>query len=387
MKTVVSIVLNNFTNDSRVLKEAISLSKNDFNVTVIALHENELPTEEIIDSLRVKRIKLFSRSYWSKNKMIQVLKYFQFLNKAIRFVQDKNIVHCNDLKALPVGVLAKLFLNKKIKVVYDAHEYETQMFGLSKVEQFFSFVLEKRLIKHADAVLTVSNSIALEYQKLYSIPKPTLIYNTPKFLSLKNEGDIQNENVFRKKFNIGENQKIFIYQGGLSKGRGIETILVSFEHLHFQSKNKSDLPVVIFMGNGVLSELIQKYSNICSNIFYHQAVEIEKVLSYTRNADCGINFLGNTCLNHYYCMPNKLFEYLMAELPLITSNLYDVKLFVEDNNVGQVSVTNDVYGLLDAIEKIIQKDKQILLDNIQKVKKRYNWEAQEIKLLEVYNNL
>lgn len=387
MKTVVSIVLNNFTNDSRVLKEAISLSENDFNVTIIALHENELPTEEIIDSLRVKRIKLFSRSYWSKNKMIQIFKYFQFLNKAIHFIQDKDIVHCNDLKALPVGVLAKLFFNKKIKVVYDAHEYETQMFGLSKVEQFFSFVLEKRLIKHADAVLTVSNSIALEYQKLYSIPKPTLIYNTPKFLSLKNEGDIQNENVFRKKFNIGENQKIFIYQGGLSKGRGIETILVSFEHLHFQSKSKSDLPVVIFMGYGVLSDLINRYSQLCSNIFYHPAVEIEKVLSYTRNADYGINFIENTCLSYYYCMPNKLFEYLMANLPVVTSNLKDVRLFVEDNNVGQVSVTNDVYGLLGAIEKIIQKDKQILLDNIQKVKKRYNWEAQEIKLLEVYNNL
>ena len=86
-------------------------------------------------------------------------------------------------------------------------------------------------------------------------------------------------------------------------------------------------------------------------------------------------------------MPNKLFEYLMAELPVITSNLKDVKIFVEENNIGEVSQTNDVYGLLHAIEKIIQKDKKILLDNIHKVKKRYNWEAQEIKLLEVYNNL
>ena len=127
--------------------------------------------------------------------------------------------------------------------------------------------------------------------------------------------------------------------------------------------------VIIFMGYGVLSKLIKDYSKLSSNIFYHEAVKIHDVLNYTKAADYGINFLGNTCLNHYYCMPNKIFEYLMAELPLITSNLKDVKIFVEENNIGEVLQTNDVYGLLHAIEKIIQKDKKILLDNVIKLKK------------------
>tara|TARA_B100002051_G_C16301644_1_gene423149 strand:- start:314 stop:574 length:261 start_codon:yes stop_codon:yes gene_type:complete len=86
-------------------------------------------------------------------------------------------------------------------------------------------------------------------------------------------------------------------------------------------------------------------------------------------------------------MPNKLFEYLMADLPVITSNLKDVRIFVEENNIGEVSQTNDVYGLFLAIKKILNKDKSHYIDNISSVKEKYNWEKQEVKLLETYKNL
>ena len=77
MISVASIVLNNFLNDSRVLKEAISLRNNDFKVCVIALHENDLAQEEIVEDILVRRVKLSSRN-WSKNKFVQIFKYFEF---------------------------------------------------------------------------------------------------------------------------------------------------------------------------------------------------------------------------------------------------------------------------------------------------------------------
>jgi len=386
MKTVASVVLNNFINDSRVLKEAISLANNNYKVVVIALHDDKLPIIEKINNILVRRIVLFSRSFWSRNKFIQIFKYIQFLYKSVSIIKNKDIVHCNDLKALPVGVLAKLLFNKKLKVVYDAHEYETQMFGMSKAEKFFSIIFEKILINHVDALLTVSNSIAKEYKRLYPFVKPKLVYNTPYFTNFNRDED-QKNNIFRNKFNIGENQKIFIYQGGLSKGRGIETILVTFQHIHSNNYNNDNMPVIIFMGYGVLSKLIKDYSKFCSNIFYHKAVKVDEVLSHTRSADFGINFIENSCLSYYYCMPNKLFEYLMADLPVITSNLKDVRIFVEENNIGEVSQTNDVYGLFLAIKKILNKDKSHYIDNISSVKEKYNWEKQEVKLLETYKNL
>jgi len=38
--------------------------------------------------------------------------------------KKSDISHCNDLNALPVGVVVKKFFNKNVKIVYDAHGYE-----------------------------------------------------------------------------------------------------------------------------------------------------------------------------------------------------------------------------------------------------------------------
>tara|TARA_B110000008_G_scaffold279344_1_gene326061 strand:- start:5211 stop:5471 length:261 start_codon:yes stop_codon:yes gene_type:complete len=86
-------------------------------------------------------------------------------------------------------------------------------------------------------------------------------------------------------------------------------------------------------------------------------------------------------------MPNKIFEYLMAEIPVIVSNLHDVKEFVDKKNVGEVAESNDVYGLLNAIKKILSKDASQFRENILSVKKEYNWESQEKKMIEAYHNL
>ena len=70
--TVVSIVLNNFKNDNRVLKENASLQNAGYSVKVVALHENSLNEFEVVSGVSVHRVKLSSRS-WSKNPVIQLL--------------------------------------------------------------------------------------------------------------------------------------------------------------------------------------------------------------------------------------------------------------------------------------------------------------------------
>jgi len=128
MKKVVSIVLNNFKNDSRVLKENISLQNAGYDVQVVALWEDGVKEQEIIQNIPVHRVKLKSKN-WSKNKFVQLIKYFEFLYKASREYKNTDIIHCNDLNALPVGVIIKKFYNKNIKIVYDAHEHESYRAG------------------------------------------------------------------------------------------------------------------------------------------------------------------------------------------------------------------------------------------------------------------
>ena len=111
MKTVVSIVLNHFTNDNRVLKEVLSLKKSGYSPVVVSLHAEGLKEQENIHGVLVHRIRLTSRN-WSKNKLVQLLKYFEFFYKTIKHYRQYEIIHCNDLNTLPIGVFIKQFFNK-----------------------------------------------------------------------------------------------------------------------------------------------------------------------------------------------------------------------------------------------------------------------------------
>ena len=374
MKTVISIVLNNFKNDSRVLKENISLQNANYDVKVIALHDEGQKEFDLVQNIVVHRIKLKSRA-WSKNKLVQIFKYFEFMYRVIKTYKDNDIFHCNDLNALPIGFLIKTFFNKKVKIVYDAHEYETEINGLSGIQKTLTKKLEKFLIKYADKVICVSDSISNEYVRLYNIEKPTLVLNTPAFINIKKE------NKFREIFNISKDKTIFLYQGSLSKGRGIEILLQTFKEL-IDTKN-----IIVFMGYGQLEAEIKENSLKYDNIYFQEAVSPEVLLKYTSSADFGISTIEDSCLSYRYCLPNKMFEYIMAGIPVIVSNLYEMKNIVETNSIGVVAKSNDTRSLRDAIEKANILDKSELKKNILKLKKVYNWEEQEKVLLDMYKEL
>lgn len=372
---VVSLVLNNFINDSRVLKENISLHNIGYKVQVVALHEEPLKEFDEVQNILVHRMKLKTRS-WSKYKVVQLIKYFEFIYKAVKLYKNSDIFHCNDLNTLPVGVIIKKFFNCNAKIVYDAHEYEiNDTPNESEYKIKIKYILEKFLIRYADKVITVSDSIANEYVKLYEIEKPAVVLNTPPYK------EIEKKNIFRETFDIDEKQTIFLYQGGLSKGRGIEMLLEAFKTIDNENA------VIVFMGYGPLEKLIIEASKEYKNIYFHQAVSPDVLLDYTSSADFGILFYENNCLNHEFCSPNKMFEYLMAEIPVIVSNLYEMKKLVEANFIGTVAKENTPEGLKEAIAKAIKLDKEELKINIKKLKAIYNWEEQEKVLLKAYKDL
>jgi glycosyltransferase involved in cell wall biosynthesis len=124
-----------------------------------------------------------------------------------------------------------------------------------------------------------------------------------------------------------------------------------------------------------------------NNIFFHKAVTPDVLLDFTSSADFGISTIEDSCLSYRYCLPNKMFEYLMADLPVIVSNLYEMKRLVENNNIGVVAKENTPQGLKQAICEAIKLDKDELNKNIQKVKQVYNWQEQEKVLLKAYKEL
>jgi glycosyltransferase involved in cell wall biosynthesis len=371
LKKVTSIVLNNFTNDSRVLKEAISLQKGGYDVTVVALHEEPLKEFEEVDGIRVHRIKLKSRN-WGKVRAIQVLKYFELIYILIKLYRRSDILHCNDLETLPLGVILKK-INKKIKIVYDAHEYETETHYSKGLRKKIAQKLERALIGHVDALLTVSDKIAQEYVRLYKIDKPALVLNTPWLQ------EIEKRDHFRDHFAIEPSKTIFLYQGALNEGRGIEQILETFKSL--------DKGVIVFMGYGILETLIKEYAQKYKNIFFHEAVAPNVVLEYTSSADFGLSLIEDSCLSYRYCLPNKMFEYTMVGIAVIVSNLPEMRRVVEEYGVGVVVKEKSAEGLKEAITEAIEMDKEQLARGIERLKSKYNWQEQEKILLKVYNAL
>jgi glycosyltransferase involved in cell wall biosynthesis len=373
MIKIANFVFNSFVNDSRVLKESISLSNNGYRVTVVAHHDKNLQKEEKNDKFLIRRVAYLDRSI-TKGKLEKLKAYFNYIKESVAYAKGFEILHCNDINTLPIGVIIKRFYNQNAKIVYDAHEYETETYALAGIQKKIVKIVEKYLIKYADRVITVSDSIANEYVKLYGIPKPALVLNTP---SLK---EVAKYDKFREAFDI-EGKTIFLYQGGLTKNRGIELLIEVFKSFN---DNES---IIVFMGYGDLETYVEEASKRSPNIFFHKAVSPEVLLDYTVSADFGISTIEDSCLSYRYCLPNKLFEYIMAEVPVVVSNLPEMKKIVEKNQIGVVVETDSIKGTIEAIEKAISLDKEIMKKNLKKAKAFYNWEEQERVLLKIYKEL
>ncbi|PUE63759.1 glycosyltransferase [Arcobacter caeni] len=371
------ISLTEMRNESRVLKETNSILNYNIasKVYIASLYADDLEEEyKYSENLLLKRFKLSSRNL-SKNFIVQILKYLEFIYRVTFFYRKKNIkiVNIHALALLPLGILLKYFYGAKL--VYDTHELETETNGSGRVRKKISKFLEKMLIKKADLIFVVSENIADWYRDTYNISRPEVILNAPKLNELKKT------NIFRKNLDIKEESIIVLYQGGLSKGRGVDLLLESFK------SRVDDKVVIVFMGYGEFEEDIKKSSEKANNIFFHPAVAPEVVLNYTSSADIGISFIENTCLSYYYCLPNKLFEYSMAGLPVIVSNMKEMKELVQKYDIGIIAEEETIESINQAIDKILTLDIEQMKLNARKCAEENSWEKQEVKMINEYKRI
>ncbi|HHH19988.1 MAG TPA: glycosyltransferase, partial [Campylobacterales bacterium] len=184
---------------------------------------------------------------------------------------------------------------------------------------------------------------------------------------------------FRKKFLIPEDVTVFLYQGALSHGRGILQLVEVFKSIDKKA-------VVVFMGYGTLEPLIKEASHRYDTIFFHEAVSPDVLLEYTGSADVGLSLIEDTCLSYRYCLPNKMFEYIMVGIPIIVSDLPEMRKVVQEYGVGVIAQNGEL-GLTQVIEEAILLSKQAKKESFDRVRREYNWENQEKRLLEVYDAL
>lgn len=385
MKKILMIVKNDFINDSRIIREANSLGKNGYEVLVLALYKNGLKKREDFDYFSVERIPLYTRDKLS-NKIIyiQSIKYIEFYKKCIRQAQlfKPDIVHCHDMSTLPIGKKIQKMIS--CKFIYDSHELWSHSSGSSKYPSFLLNIknkLERNIARNCDAIITVSNSIAEILKKYFDLTrKPTIIRNIPPVIEI-----VKKQNIFREKFNIERDKKIILYQGGVTKGRGIEKVI---ESMTLMPQNI----VLVILGNGILIPKVKELATkmgVLSRVYFHEAVNSNILINYTNSADMGISLIENTCLSYYYSLPNKMFEFIQGEIPLICSNFPDMSNIIENYKVGEVVDPEDKHEIAKAISNILLDEEKynIYKNNCRKAKHILNWENEEKVLLDLYSKL
>lgn len=374
---VLHLTHTDINSDSRILKELESLSKNQ-KIRIIAIGVNmneETKKYKKIENVNIHSINLNSRKLiFFAPFIMHSLSVIELTSKMIfSSVKSKpSIIHCHDTLVLPLGVIVKLLTGSKL--IYDAHELESNRNGLSKTLGKITLFVEKLLWRFVDKLIVVSPSISKWYQENIGIKSTEIIMNSPILNNLVTQND---KIYFRKKFNIPNNSKIFLYIGILAEGRGIDLIVDAFKREDLSSH-------LIFLGYGQLKDELLDLSKRYHNIHIHDSVSHDQVVSIAKSADIGLCFIQNVSLSDYYCLPNKLFEYAFAEIPVLASNFPDIAMIVGKYNLGKCSELDSKsiyysikeFELLDSLPKINESDLSDL-----------SWDAQEKKLVKLYEDL
>jgi len=362
--------------DSRILKEMQSIARSNPILKVygigVKMDKGMAATKEISGieiesiSLVTSKIKILPKSIIKGLSVLEIMGKMFFKGLKLK----PQVIHCHDTPVLPLGVMLKLFT--KSKLIYDAHELESERNGLTKTLSKLTLFVEKILWRYIDALIVVSPSIENWYK--YNIGKKysEIILNSP--VVEKNDIPID-KSYFRNKFSIPTESKIFLYIGILGRGRGLDLITDAFNKEGIKSH-------VVFLGYGELTEKLKLLAKNKHNIHVHEAVAHEQVVTVAKSADVGLCLIQNVSLSDYYCLPNKLFEYCFAEIPVLASNFPDIRYVVEKYNLGKCTEldTQDIYKAIQAFEES-EALPQINVSDLFEL----TWEAQEEKLIKLYD--
>jgi glycosyltransferase involved in cell wall biosynthesis len=280
-----------------------------------------------------------------------------------------DVYHCNDLDTLDVGAVMKI-TGKRL--VYDSHElYVDQISPRSLRTLCFAF--EKLLVKLADVVITVNPFIASELRRRYSIERMVhVVLNCPRALP---------DQLARRRVANRSGVATVLYHGGLYPERGLENLVRA-------SPRFKEHVRLILRGDGELEHTLKKLASGSHNVVFERGVPMDAVIDLATQADIGVIPYLPTNLNHIYCSPNKLFEYIQAGLAVVTSDFPFLREVVVGRSIGLVF---DPLDPTDIAEKINQvADKRTLSGykrNAVTIRGLYSWEHERAKLFAAYKNL
>ncbi len=358
MKKIIVSVTNDLSTDQRVDKVCSTLQKEGYEIVLIGRKlKNSIPLKR---SYNTKRIKLIF------NKGFLFYAEFNFRLFFVLLFSKKDLLLSNDLDTLLPNYLVSSIQKKKI--IYDSHELFPEIPELVNkpfVKKCWT-KLEAWILPKLKNTYTVCNSIADFYDKKYNTRFETIL-NLPNKKELK-----LGEFPFKTK-----GKKIIIYQGAVNIGRGLELMIDTMEFL------ENCIFVVIGYGD-IYKELVKKVEikNLSHRIHFLGKIPPSELHKITPLANLGLSIEEDLGLNYRFALPNKIFDYIQAEVPILVSNLPEMKMISINYNVGEIVRNRKPIQLAKQIEGLIEKD---FSDGLKKAKKELIWENQEEKLISIFN--
>jgi glycosyltransferase involved in cell wall biosynthesis len=273
----------------------------------------------------------------------------------------------NDLDTLLPNYIVSLLQRKKI--VYDSHELFPEIPELVN-RPFAKNVwtgLEKMILPKLKNTYTVCNSIAEFYNNKYATDFKTIINLPTKKKIVKSTFP----------FNYTD-EKIILYQGAINVGRGLELMLETMPFL--------ENCIFVIIGDGDIFESLKQETitkNLTHKIYFLGRKNPEELHKLTPLANLGISIEEDLGLNYRFALPNKIFDYIQANVPILVSDLPEMKRIVIDYKVGEIVAEREPKKLAHQIEKILEKDFSTAL---KKAKETLIWEHQEQLLLSIFKD-
>jgi glycosyltransferase involved in cell wall biosynthesis len=359
--------------DGRVLREAGALA--DAGHDVVVVHMPAGDEGEVVGGLRLRSAtppawtRRLPRTLWRMLALASIARHAR--------AERPDVIHANDIATLIPGFLAA---RRGTRLVYDTHEYAVGVPYRKAVWAWLAATIERLLIRRCDAVITVSDGIAERLQARYGLAeRPVVVRNVPD-LPPPEPGVAPD---LREGMEIG-GAPLVLHQGAVAGGRGGENLVRAVARI--------DAAHLLFLGvdeayAGRLSELGNEVG-FDGRLHFHPPVPLAALLSYTTQADVGVSLLENTCENHRLALPNKLFEYLAADVPVVVSDLPEMSRLVEERGVGWTTDPGDPADIARVLGlALAERNDPALHQRVSAAAAELNWPHERSRLTGLYERL
>ncbi len=369
MKNLCLSVSNDVYTDQRVNKMAITLNRMGFNISITGVLRKDSPSFSP-EYASVKRLPLFFHKKFLFYAELNIRLFFSLLFKRA------DIFVSNDLDTLLPNYLVSRIRRKPL--VFDAHEYFT---GTPEVTSrpFVYRVwksLEGWLLPKQKHIITVNESLAALYEGEYGI-RPAVVRNLPLYSPPAGDrGEIPG---------LTGNTPIILLQGtGINIDRGAEELVMSM-----RPEYGIENAVLLIIGSGdvlpVLKKMVQN-EDLGERVIFMNKMPPDRLRAYTRCASIGVSLDKDTSINYRYSLPNKIFDYMMAGVPQLVSDLPEPVRVIEKYNTGLILPDHNPGEIARSIRQMLSDTRswELWHKNSLEAARELCWEKEEQTVKDLY---